>query len=217
MLTRLVFILACLLLASGWPELSLADDDDDYNVAQTCFNDAGNSRDVLHCLDTIRDRTDWLASQLKCAIRVADQGMINAFDFPWLYTNSDEPIWITVLNALSDRDLDLATAALIQGDCRRSSYSVMNLLGDYYWLRANLLKVSAIEAEALKMNLPALIDSNEGREIGFAWDNVISDCAGMSPDAPIWHMSLCVDVPGLSHDVGETTFEKMVNSMRHRR
>ena len=193
-----------------------AQHDDYYYAAQRCLNNHAKADDrsnrVLECINPVANRTDADSNMLICSIRIFHQGY-KVWNLPLFFTDSVDPPILTLLNAISDRDVDRDYAlTYLRGDCKRSGNFQLGLLGDLYFLRATLLKLSAIDATSVRMNLPSRVGTFEAYEVEVALSRILDECA------PLRSNLLC-SIPNWTADhlgPGATLYERFVNSFRGR-
>ena len=210
-------LLSCLLaMVSQFsePKLACASWKDDMFHSQACYDNARRhgSRDVMPCMSPIAGYTDPRASLLKCSIWSTAQGW-DVFQFPWFVVESGTREWVTVLNGLSDQDLDRKTGLKIQVDCRNSGDPEATLMADYYALRAYLLEISAIDLDSMALGLANSRSAVEDAEVSAILDAIVSDCNAMKPDALVRNLSMCHEVLNLEKAPGESSYEKLVSSI----
>jgi hypothetical protein len=204
--SRIVVFVALLVIGSGPLRATEADEIQD---AQNCINDAEPGRNTLHCIVGIEHYTDTTASFVKCGARILNQGL-DWTNFPWLMTISDETLWLTVVNKLSDEDLDLSTARLIQGDCFLSNSPLMKIFGDYYLLRAALLEFGATEQNITLAGLQSATDFRLKFRIQDALESIRLECDANDG----FHIfAFCVEAMRLDSYPGQTPLDRFTESL----
>jgi hypothetical protein len=207
------FVCFAVVGAVSWKP-AIAQKDDFYWKAERCLNEhartGGDINTALDCINTIAHRTDPESNALICDIRMLHQGY-RVWNLPIFFTDSVDPPILILLKAISVRDLDTDYAlTYLRGDCRRSGDWRYGLFGDLYYLRATLLKISALDAGSMRMNLPTQVGTLEAYEVEVALSLIFGDCAGRQADR------LC-NIPRWTHDhlgPGATLYERFANSFR---
>jgi hypothetical protein len=140
-------------------------------------------------------------------------------DFPWFLTKSNESLLLTVVNAISPlgRPFNREYAAIFRTDCYRSEKPAAALLGDYYWLRAVLLELTAVDTQSALVTLSTLQDGYARRDLETALKTVIDRCAAMPTNAivPAGSTVLCYEALSFPQYPGETVLEKFIFSLEN--
>jgi hypothetical protein len=198
------------------PIRAVADHTDDIEGARQCLDGAlrHNDRNTLPCIRGILGYSDKQASILKCSIRTIDQGW-NVFQFPSYVIQPGAREWVIVLNGISDRDLDVKTALIIQRDCHLAGDPVSTLMGDYYMLRARLLEITLIDVDSMALNLPGTTDAQTVQDISNLLDQIVAECKAFPATAvlPIKDMSWCHEALHLPDAPGRSSFEKLIATL----